>query len=459
MATLDDLDSNLAGMESWLEEKITTIKPLTDDCADIEKENNALEQTWRSYAALATELDRLLHGLTIEPRLEGILRDPLKSLNLSAPKFYSDVSASGVEDVTAAGAALRSALDRAAGGGGVHLAAVNERVENLLSLSNSFCKSLQKAVIQAFADLGADMAAGMFSGVAALSTGESAGSALGALKDQQRKFEAIVLDFAPVVAVLGSLKPETMHELRKAYSDAVALGVFRKPLLKSYFKSVVESNSGGPAEAHSDGFDGLRAYPSVSLKLSRGIVSEGSTGLGSIRRRATNLERVLSDVVPLLGREGFFTATLFGDTTGVDTTGVESFRFEALKKCVSASIIWIDHYISGMLTLDKADGGNGGKLLKLVHSGGSSDEIIFDLVSATKLREVAAGELAEASEDSEVVAGRKITSEILATYAGACERQWEAWVKEQIEWISTHAGVPVGGKRAGVFASFQKFPR
>ena len=59
------------------------IKPLTVDCREIENENNALEQTWRSYGSLAKEMDRLLNGLSIDGELENVLRDPLGTLGIS----------------------------------------------------------------------------------------------------------------------------------------------------------------------------------------------------------------------------------------------------------------------------------------------------------------------------------------------------------------------------------------
>ena len=37
--TLDSLDKDLAMMEEYLQEGAAAIKPLTDDCADIEEEN------------------------------------------------------------------------------------------------------------------------------------------------------------------------------------------------------------------------------------------------------------------------------------------------------------------------------------------------------------------------------------------------------------------------------------
>jgi len=38
------------------------------------------------------------------------------------------------------------------------------------------------------------------------------------------------------------------------------------------------------------------------------------------------------------------------------------------------------------------------------------------------------------------------------------DKQWVGWVDKQIEWIRAHDGVPLSGKRAGIFPSFARFP-
>lgn len=38
------------------------------------------------------------------------------------------------------------------------------------------------------------------------------------------------------------------------------------------------------------------------------------------------------------------------------------------------------------------------------------------------------------------------------------DKQWVAWIEEQIKWVHTNPGVPLNGKRAGIFTSFARFP-
>lgn len=35
---------------------------------------------------------------------------------------------------------------------------------------------------------------------------------------------------------------------------------------------------------------------------------------------------------------------------------------------------------------------------------------------------------------------------------------WVGWIEDQIKWIRTHPGVPLDGKKAGIFSSFSRFP-
>lgn len=38
------------------------------------------------------------------------------------------------------------------------------------------------------------------------------------------------------------------------------------------------------------------------------------------------------------------------------------------------------------------------------------------------------------------------------------DKQWVTWVEGQIKWINSNPGVPLNGKRAGIFISFSRFP-
>lgn len=110
--TLEALDSELLGMESWLQDRAAAIKPLTDDCADIEEENRQLEQQKKSYDMLGNEMKRLLQGLEINEYTEKTLTDPASALIYSHDGTVnvndSDV---GIEKIYEAGKALLDAIE------------------------------------------------------------------------------------------------------------------------------------------------------------------------------------------------------------------------------------------------------------------------------------------------------------------------------------------------------------
>jgi len=70
------LNKELEDMEDWLSDKATAIKPLTDDCREVEEVNRQLEQQQYSYELLSVELSRLLDGLDVNPDVEEILMNP-----------------------------------------------------------------------------------------------------------------------------------------------------------------------------------------------------------------------------------------------------------------------------------------------------------------------------------------------------------------------------------------------
>ena len=145
--TLDDLDDALEGMEEWLSDKAAVIKPLTDDCREVEEENRQLGFQRSSYRLISAELKRLLSGLEVPDDVETILKDPTSKMVYHADgNIDIEKSQAGVEDIYLAGRALKEAFDKIQDEGGVHLRGVKHRVEGLLTLSNSFCDTIATTI-------------------------------------------------------------------------------------------------------------------------------------------------------------------------------------------------------------------------------------------------------------------------------------------------------------------------
>ena len=156
--TLDLLDRDLRIMEEWLHERAAVIKPLTDDCRDIEEENRQLEQQWKSYEMLGDELKRLLMGVGIPKESEKVLKNPASALTYDG-NGQIDIEASelGVDKIYQSGKALKEAMENAKLAGGVHLRAVNERVEDLIKMSNTFCTALAQIIVTVMEQIKTDV--------------------------------------------------------------------------------------------------------------------------------------------------------------------------------------------------------------------------------------------------------------------------------------------------------------
>ena len=110
--TLEALDTELLSMENWLQDRAAAIKPLTDDCADIEEENRQLEQQWKSYDMLGAEMRRLLQGLEINEFTEKSLNNPASALVYSPDGSVNvDECHEGIEKIYEAGKALLDAIE------------------------------------------------------------------------------------------------------------------------------------------------------------------------------------------------------------------------------------------------------------------------------------------------------------------------------------------------------------
>jgi hypothetical protein len=110
--TLESLDTELKSMEDWLQDRAAAIKPLTDDCADIEEENRQLEQQWKSYDMLGAELRRLQHGLEIDEYTEVTLKNPASALVYDEEGLVDvDESEEGIERIYQAGKVMLEATE------------------------------------------------------------------------------------------------------------------------------------------------------------------------------------------------------------------------------------------------------------------------------------------------------------------------------------------------------------
>jgi len=166
-STLDSLDSELESMEKWLDEKASIIKPLTDDCREIEEENRQLEQYCQSYEILSTEMERLLDGLHIPDRIDVVLQDPGAVLpfvqaisrgdHIDSTALSAETNENGVDMIYEAGVKLKEVLDRAHLDGGIHLRSITEEVDSLNATKKTFCEGLSMIIVRIMETLATDV--------------------------------------------------------------------------------------------------------------------------------------------------------------------------------------------------------------------------------------------------------------------------------------------------------------
>jgi hypothetical protein len=190
--TLESLDRELSEMEDWLEDRVLAIKPLTDDCRDIEEENRQLEQQWKSYDLLGSEMRRLLKGLVIDEELELILGNPASALVYDeAGNIQVEESEDGVDHIYDAGKALQEATEHAEKAGGLHLRAVSERVEALAQASDFFCTALAQIIVTIMEQFKTEVVAASDHGK--VSKQDTHSMIAKKVRDTQRKFQSSLL--------------------------------------------------------------------------------------------------------------------------------------------------------------------------------------------------------------------------------------------------------------------------
>jgi len=454
---LDKLDAELDSMEVWLEDKTKAIKPLTDDCRSVEEENRQLQQQWKSYELLGVELQLSLSGLDVPEEMKEVLDNPKSKMVYSSSSGLIDIDASegGVEDIYVAGRALKEAFDQLQEEGGVHLKSVNERVGGLSRLATSFCENLAEVVLQIMkktvvvpdVDYTREMKNGSHAAIAKT------------IRDTQRKFQSVLLNYIKLIEVLALLKPSILNSVRASYSEYVSDGVLSKKRMKSYFASLPGRSS--TVVASTVTVD-LRDYEPSALKSSTSkptgqsmnnnqlgnSLNDGTpTALKAVQ--AKDVEAALAELLPVIAREAYFTAALFGLSARHLSSREKKRNFENAQKGVDHSSQYFKYYMSricGIASDTDADG-------KRVQG-----DPMLSLVSSIILNESMDGYIDREKKGGDHSLSLAYVRATIIDLRKKVDRQWVSWVEDQIRWINTHAGVPLNGKRAGIIKSFAQFP-
>jgi hypothetical protein len=431
--TLESLDKELGEMEDWLEDRVLAIKPLTDDCRDIEEENRQLEQQWKSYDLLGSEMRRLLKGLVIDEELELVLGNPASALVYDeAGNIQVEDSEEGVDRIYDAGKALQEATDHAEKAGGLHLRAVSERVEALAQTSEFFCTALAQIIVTIMEQFKTEVVAASDNGK--VSKQDTHSMIAKKVRDTQRKFQSALLGYIKLIEVLALLNPKLLPAIRDAYSEMVAEGILMKKRMKGYFQALPGKNAAYLNKAAKD----IKDYAPFDPNQNEMTVN------------AEDIKYSLSELLPVVAREAYFTAALFGLSNKAKDGREKKRNFESAKKSVDHSTQYFRYYIQRTCGIaDEAE-----KDPNLAFKG----DPMLSLVASIHLNEAMENYIDREKKGGDHSLSLAYVRATILELRKKVDKQWVAWVEQQIEWIRSNPGVPINGKRAGIFLAFARFP-
>jgi len=431
--TLESLDKELGEMEDWLEDRVLAIKPLTDDCRDIEEENRQLQQQWNSYDLLGSEMQRLLKGLVIDEELELVLGNPAGALVYDeSGNIQVEESGEGVDQIYEAGKALQKATDHAEKAGGLHLLAVSERVEALAQTSEFFCTALAQIIVTIMEQFKTEVVAASDHGK--VSKQDTHQIIAKKVRDTQRKFQSALLGYIKLIEVLALLNPKLLPAIRDAYSEMVAEGILMKKRMKGYFQALPGKNA---------------AYLNKTAKDLKDY-APNDPNQSELTANAEDIKYSLSELLPVIAREAYFTAALFGLGTKAKDGREKKRNFEAAKNSVDHSTQYFRYYIQR--TCGIADEGE--KDPSIAFKG----HPMLSLVASVHLNEAMENYIDREKKGGDHSLSLAYVRATILELRKKVDKQWVSWVEQQIDWIRMNPGVPINGKRAGIFMSFSRFP-
>eukprot|EP00977_Amphora_coffeiformis_P010341 scaffold2417_cov155-Amphora_coffeaeformis.AAC.3 len=435
--TLDSLDQDLAMMEDYLQEGAAAIKPLTDDCADIEEENRQLEQQWKSYEMLGTEMKRLLKGLDLQDESEDVLKSPASILKYDDDgQVDLDRSEHAFETIHKAGLALHEAIEYPIQAGGMHLKAVYERAEAMVGVTQGFCTSLAQIIVTIMEQIKADVVAGSDGGK--VSKNDTHSMIAKKIRDTQRKFQSSLLGYIKLIEVLAQLRPEMLPALRDAYSEMVSEGILMKKRCKGYFQALPGRNT---------------AYLNRVGKDIKDYVPHDES-IRDERVSAPDIRNALNELLPVIAREAYFTSALFGPANKEQDGREKKRNFENTRAAVDKSTTNFRYYILRTCGI-MADESNDGRSTSEMSVRGDP---LLSLVASICLNEAMDSYIDREKKGGDHSLSLAYVRATILDLRKRADKQWVVWVEKQMEWIKTHDGVPLSGKRAGIFPSFARFP-
>ena len=157
-----------------------------------------------------------------------------------------------------------------------------------------------------------------------------------------------LLHYIKLIEVLSYIKTEILSAIRDASAELVVEGILSKKQMKMYFSSLPCSSSTALPTAAMD----LKDYTLITLvKLFNDDKDNESSSYLPVN--AQDIDSALREMLPVIAREAYFTAALFGLSSNKKLDGREK------KKSVDHCSKWIHYYISRICGIASEIGADG----------------------------------------------------------------------------------------------------
>jgi hypothetical protein len=254
------------------------------------------------------------------------------------------------------------------------------------------------------------------------------------VRDTQRKFQSSLLGYIKLIEVMALLNPKLLPAIRDAYSEMVAEGILMKKRMKGYFQALPGKNTAYLSNAAKD----LKDY------------SPYEPGSNEMTVNAEDIKYALSELLPVVAREAYFTAALFGLSSKAKDGREKKRNFEAAKKSVDHSTQYFRYYVQRTCGIaDETE-----KDPSVRYKG----DPMLSLVASIHLNEAMENYIDREKKGGDHSLSLAYVRATILDLRKKVDKQWVAWVEQQIGWIRGNPGVPLNGKRAGIFPAFARFP-
>ena len=247
------------------------------------------------------------------------------------------------------------------------------------------------------------------------------------IRDVQRKFHASLLIYIPLIEVLVYLKPNLLSMLREVYSNIIVDQLLNKDLMQEYFSSL-NSNP-----THNEALN-LKDYPVGQANKRRDDFLSN--------KNAMTVKVSLTEMLPIVVREAFFTSAFFRLAKNIDGRSKKT-NFEIAKVAIDASSAQFRFQLARCCGLGSLQG---------------KCDPMLPFTTSFLLNESMEGYFDKQKKGGDHSLSLAYIRSTILDLRKQVDKQWGAWIDEQIQWIHTNPGMSKDGKRVGVLPAFLRFP-